>query len=426
MIFCHPSRSFLPWAAVAMSLLGLPSALAQVPDQLGDPDAKPAGATKPLKVFILAGQSNMQGHAHVNTFDPIGLDPKTAPILKEMRNADGIPRMCEKVWISSIGCAEEEQVGKLTAGFGARARGPKIGPEFTFGIYMQKLLDEPILIIKTAWGGKSLHTDFRPPSAEPYEFNDAQLKGFKEQGKDTEKVKADKAKVTGHYYRLMTDHVKKVLADIKRVYPDYDPKQGYELAGFVWFQGWNDMVDRSTYPNRGEPGSYDKYSELLSQFIRDVRRDLSAPKMPFVIGVMGVGGPVDKYRPEQQRYKGIHHNFRMAMAAPAALPEFKGNVVAVLTEKYWDMELVELRARDAKIKQKVRELLEEGKLSREQQNAALEEYRAELFNPREMVVLEKGASNFEFHYLGSAKIMAQIGKGFAEALMEMIKRGNHE
>ena len=112
---------------------------------------------KPLKVFILAGQSNMQGHAHVRTFDVIGMDPKTAPILKEMVNAEGTPRVCEKVWISSIGCAEEEQVGKLTAGFGAKARGPKIGPEFTFGIYMQKLLDEPILIIKTAWGGKSAH-----------------------------------------------------------------------------------------------------------------------------------------------------------------------------------------------------------------------------------------------------------------------------
>lgn len=426
MTFRSQTRSILPWAAVVIALVTLPAFAAEVPDQLPDPDRKPGDATKPLKVFILAGQSNMQGHAHVNTFDPIGLDPKTAPILKEMRNADGTPRVCEKVWISSIGCAEEEQVGKLTAGLGAKVRGPKIGPEFTFGIYMQKLLDEPILIIKTAWGGKSLHTDFRPPSAGPYEFNEAQLKRLKDQGKEIEDVKADRAKVTGHYYRLMTDHVKKVLADIKRVHPDYDPKQGYELAGFVWFQGWNDMVDSGTYPNRGQPGGYDKYSELLAQFIRDVRNDLSAPKMPFVIGVMGVGGPVDKYSPEQQRYKGIHHNFRMAMAAPSALPEFKGNVVAVLTEEYWDMELVDLRRRDAKIQQKMRTLQEEGKLSREEWNAALEKHRAESFTPREMVILKKGASNFEFHYLGSAKIMAQIGKGFAEVLVEMMEGQNHE
>jgi hypothetical protein len=255
------------------------------------------------------------------------------------------------------------------------------------------------------------------------------LEGFKKQGKDIEKFKADKAKVTGHYYRLMIDHVKKVLTDIKRIYPDYDPKAGYELAGFVWFQGWNDMVDRSTYPNRGKPGGYDIYSELLTQFIRDMRRDLSAPKLPFVIGVMGVGGPVEMYSPEQLRYKGIHHNFRMAMAAPAALPEFKGNVVAVLTEKYWDMEVVELREREKKIKQKVDEVnnkMKEGKLSREKGKAAMDKLYAETFTPREMGILKKSTSNFDFHYMGSAKIIAQIGKGFAEALVEMMEGHNHE
>ena len=83
------------------------------------------GGSKPLKVFVLAGQSNMQGHASVSTFDSMADDPKTAPILKEMRDPDGKPRVCEKVWISSIGCAGDgwsdviEQKGKLTAGFGA-------------------------------------------------------------------------------------------------------------------------------------------------------------------------------------------------------------------------------------------------------------------------------------------------------------------
>ena len=95
----------------------------------------------------------MQGHAHVSTFDHLGMDPQTAPLLKEMRNADGTPRVCDKVWISSIGNggSKEEYLGQLTAGYGAAGRGTKIGPELTFGIYMQKLVDEPILIIKTAW-----------------------------------------------------------------------------------------------------------------------------------------------------------------------------------------------------------------------------------------------------------------------------------
>ena len=48
--------------------------------------------SKPLRVFILAGQSNMEGHAKVETFDYIGDDPATAPLLKRMRGEDGDTR----------------------------------------------------------------------------------------------------------------------------------------------------------------------------------------------------------------------------------------------------------------------------------------------------------------------------------------------
>ncbi|MDP6448385.1 MAG: sialate O-acetylesterase, partial [Pirellulaceae bacterium] len=181
---------------------------------------------------------------------------------------------------------------------------------------MQKHIGEPILLIKTSWGGKSLNTDFRPPSAGPYQFNEKQIENFKKRGKDVADERRKRAERTGVFYRLMLDHVRKVLDDIKRVYPAYDVKAGYELAGFVWFQGWNDMVDSGTYPTRGQLGSYDAYSKNLAHFIRDVRRDLEAPKLPFVIGVMGAGGPIAKYTPDQMRYAGIHGEFRKAMAAP--------------------------------------------------------------------------------------------------------------
>ena len=381
----------------------------------------PASA-KPLKVFILCGQSNMQGHAHVRTMDVIGLDPKTAPMLKEMRNADGTPRVLDDVWISSIGSSEEEKTGKLTIGFGADQRGPKIGPELTFGIYMHKKLNEPILIIKTAWGGKSIHTDFRPPSAGPFPFSDAKMKQLADKGADVEKIKAEKAKATGHYYRLMTEHVKKVLGDIKRVYPDYDPKQGHELAGFVWFQGWNDMVAGDVYPERGKPGGYDAYSDVLNHFIRDVRKDLDAPKLPFIIGVMGAGGPIDQYPKEKQRYAGIHGGFRDAMAAPAKLPEFKGNVAAVLTERYWDMELEKLRAKDKGLQNELKKQVKEGKLGKKEEKAAAEKKRTEAFSDRELQILTNGASNAEYHYLGSAKILGGIGKAFAEKLSTLIAK----
>lgn len=375
---------------------------------------------KPLQVFILAGQSNMQGHAKVSTFEHIGMDPATAPMLAEMRNADGSPKVCERVWISSIGCAEQEQTGKLTVGFGAANNGPKIGPEFTFGLYMQKHVDAPILLIKTSWGGKSLNTDFRSPGAGPYVFNETQLAAFKKQGKDIDAIKAAKAKETGVYYRLMIEHVKHVLADIKRVVPEYDAAQGHELAGFVWFQGWNDMVDGGTYPNRDKPGGYDAYSEAMAHFIRDVRKGLNAPKLPIVIGVMGVGGPVAEYGPDQQRYKATHQNFRDAMVAPAKLPEFNGNVAAVLTEKYWDRELTVLKAKENALKQQAKKLATEGKMKPAEERALFEKMRAEQLTERERKVLEIGISNFEFHYLGSAKILGGIGKGLAEAMSQLM------
>ena len=270
-------------------------------------------------------------------------------MLKEMRGPDGKPKVCERVWISYYtgdrreGKENGEGFGKLTAGYGARdipdVDDGRIGPEFTFGIYMEKAYDGPILIIKTAWGGKSLNTDFRPPSAGPYELpkQTQELWAKHPQGahgipkaEDRPKWHAEKAAKSGVYYRLMIEHVKKVLADPKRVCPAYDPKQGYELAGFVWFQGWNDMCDGHTYPNRNQPGGYAEYSRLMACFIRDVRKELAAPKMPFVIGVIGVHG---------DKATGGLANLRPAMAAPAAMPEFKGNVAAVQTAQFWDEDL---------------------------------------------------------------------------------------
>jgi alpha-galactosidase len=303
----------------------------------------PYALAKPLKVFILAGQSNMEGHAAISTFDYIGKDPVTAPILQEMRNLDGSPRVCDQVWMSYLtgpydGSANGEGLGKLTAGFGARGDQPtkmcgNIGPEFTFGIYIEKELNEPILIIKTAWGGRSLNTEFRPPSAGPYRLPKVIQEEWDRhpQGahgipklEDRKKWREEKDAASGVFYRMMIDHVKMVLADPKRVCPAYDAKNGYELAGFVWLQGFNDLVDGTTYPGPDKPGKYDLYSDLLAQFIRDVRKDLSAPKMPFVIGVLGVGGMSD------------NQVFRKAMAAPADRPEFRGNVVAIETAPFWD------------------------------------------------------------------------------------------
>lgn len=383
--------------------------------------------SKPLRVFILAGQSNMEGHAKVETFDYIGDDPATAPLLKQMRGADGKPTVCESVWISyftGAGDQNGEGHGKLTAGYGSRRQpdqdGGKIGPEFTFGLTMDAAFDEPVLLIKTAWGGKSLHTDFRSPSAGPYVFNETQLANFQKQGKDIEAMKAAKAKETGHYYRLMIDHVRHVLGDIKRVCPAYDEKQGFEISGFAWLQGWNDLVDSGVYPNRNKAGGYDAYSETMTHFIRDVRKDLNAPRMPFVIGVLGVGGA----KPNQQTIE-----FRKAMAAPASLREFKGNVIAVETAPFWSEELGAIANKHDQVRQMSYYLNSkhkdhanaDGKMTDEQKREYLKNYEAKIISPEEATLWKRGASNAGYHYLGCAKTFALMGRAFADATLSMLK-----
>jgi len=371
-----------------------------------------AGA-KPLKVYILAGQSNMEGHAQTMTFPAMAKDPATKNLYDKIVDAEGKPKVFEDIPISYSygdfgGTLGERKSGKLSVGWGSQHHvgTGKIGPELTFGITMHELEGEPILLIKNAWGGKSLMVDFRPPSAGDLP--------------DDHKNK-DKA---GAYYKGMMDHVKDVLADPKKVYPEYNEKEGYEIAGFVWFQGFNDLVGPYPLANSEDPKSktkdYSEYSRLLACFIRDVRKDLNAPKMPFVIGVLGVGG----MEPNEGK-----DAFRKAMAAPAAMDEFKGSVVAVDSAPFWpaDVDAVDQKISELK-KPFNKRLAQAKKLEGEEKKKANAEISAEIdaiidkeLSEDEKWLLKNGKSNAAYHYMGSAKFFAQLGEAFAKALHGMEK-----
>ena len=383
---------------------------------------------RPLKVFILAGQSNMVGAAKMSTLDYIGDDPATRSMLAAMVGDDGSPREVPNTWIADFRSTDPkdpkgERFGPLVAGYGGRKDptqlGEKIGPELTFGIYAQKALKQPILIIKTSWGGKSLSQDFRPPSAGPYRLNDSEIQAIRKKKGNLEDEAARRAEKSGVYYRLMMGYVKRVLEDIGRVCPAYDAAHGYELAGFVWFQGWNDLVNRSAYPRRAEPGGYDQYSDLLATFIRDVRNDLDSPKLPFVIGVMGTNGPIENL---EKRYRGIHQNFRLAMAAPASRPEFRDNVVAVQTAPFWEMPLDRIIRKRNEFNRKKRSIetrRKKGELTDGEASTELENLAKDAPTDEELAKLRRGASDAAYHYLGCAKTMALIGKAFAEATVRL-------
>jgi hypothetical protein len=254
----------------------------------------------PLKVFILAGQSNMEGQGVVKQEDKNGKplpgtlvslmsDPARAAPFKHLKDAKGEWAVREDVWVySQTGSGVAK--GGLTLGYGWAAGDKRFfGPELQFGHVMANTLPNQVLVIKTAWGGKSLYKDFRPPSS---------------------------GGEVGPCYTKMLDTVGNVLKNLKAEFPNYDGS-GYELAGFVWYHGWNDGCD----PKNAVP----EYEKSLVNLIKDLRKDLKAPHLPVVIGEL-TGPWVD--------VGGEWAALRKAQAAAAAHPEFKGNVTFVETHDF--------------------------------------------------------------------------------------------
>ena len=367
---------------------------------------------KPLKVYILAGQSNMQGSAHQSTFVAIGDNPESAPLLEEILDQNGDPMVCENAWVAyqtTKGGADTTLRGKVKVGYGFDDE--RIGPEFSFGIHMDGALEEPVLIIKTAWGGKSLAVDFRPPGAGPY----LPSKREKEGGNIPDE------KAVGKYYREMMGFVRETLKDgasIRKVVPDYDDKAGYELSGFVWFQGWNDMCNRH---------HIEQYTGNMIHFISDVRRELEQPKLPFIVGVLGVYGT----DPDQRRFdKGLPvTDFRKTQFAAVAeydvkvAPEYRGKVIAVDSGPFYELALSEIYWK--------RRMTGEWKRRLKNEEMTQEEYLKECakfeFGDGEITAEEKrtwdrSSSNAEYHYLGSGKTFVRFGKALAEAMLDLEKK----
>ncbi len=254
----------------------------------------------PIKVFILAGQSNMEGQAVVDlegkdynegkgTLAFLMRDPAKAEPYKHLKDDQGRWAIRDDVWVRYQPEDAPRRAGPLTFGFTPYGDPHHFGPELQFGHVMGDRFENQVLLIKTAWGGKSLYADFRPPSS---------------------------GGTVGPCYTKMLEEIRTALANLKSEFPGYDGS-GYELAGFVWYQGWNDGCD----PQKAVP----EYEQNLVNFIRDVRKNLNAPQLPFVIGELT--GPWVEAPDEWSL-------LRKAQAAAAAQPEFKGNVLFVETHDF--------------------------------------------------------------------------------------------
>lgn len=248
----------------------------------------------PLKVFVLAGQSNMVGAGAVKahprsanrgkgTLEYLAKGPVYADRYAHLVDEDGKWVERDDVWILF-----RDRKGKLTAGYGGGTG--QIGPEFQFGHVIGDYFENQVLLIKCAWGGKSLARDFRPPSA---------------------------GGEVGSYYTDTMKQVKEVLQHLKAHFPGYDGR-GYELVGFGWHQGWNDRINQAFNS---------EYESNLVHFIRDLRKDLGVPGLPFVIAETGMGGLQEKHPRAVSLME--------AQAAGVQREEFKGNAAFVGTRAFW-------------------------------------------------------------------------------------------
>jgi hypothetical protein len=139
----------------------------------------------PLKVFLLAGQSNMKGHGF-NSDLPAQLQQEQTDVLIHFNGSWGYLRP---------GLGKDED---------------RFGLEVYFGrTTADALPDEKIALVKYAFGGTSLAVDWRPPGA---------------------------GGQTGTLYLSFLQNVADALASLE---PQYEPN----IAGMCWMQGEADSDD---------------------------------------------------------------------------------------------------------------------------------------------------------------------------------------
>jgi alpha-galactosidase len=258
-----------------------------------------------LKIFILSGQSNMVG------FGQLAGNPGTMETYVKSNpeaygrlvDEDGNHVVRDDVWIVDISQGGKERMGWLTTGYGAS--GGHIGPEYGFGFAVGDYYEDPVLIIKSAWGGRSLAHNFLPPSAAEY---------------PTPEKDGD----MGFQYAEILRHVREITGNLKKYYPS-DEGKGYEIVGFGWHQGWNDRINAQ---------AVDAYEANLVCFIKDIRKNLGVAKLPFVIANTGMGGwdipPQASYKARVEKLM----DAQLAVADPKKHPEFAGTVAGVETRGF--------------------------------------------------------------------------------------------
>jgi len=208
----------------------------------------------------------------------------------------------------------------LSPGCGAGQN--NIGPELGFGHVVGDFHDQPVLILKTSQGNRSLAWDFLPPGSERFEVDGKVYAGYKDSPAIWDKGSTPKPVnwYAGKQYDDCFAAAHKVLDNFDREFPQFNGR-GYEIAGFVWWQGHKDT---------GNAVHAQHYEQNLVHLIKTLRKEFGVPDAPLAIATIGFDG---------REMSGNTLTVAKAQLAVSGetgkYPEFQGNVKTVDIRDFW-------------------------------------------------------------------------------------------
>lgn len=317
------------WARLTVAFVTLLAMAAVLPAQvpiLPDPDGQPADLSKPVQVFILLGQSNMVGAGKV------GPDTKDGTLGYAVKTKGKYPYLIDDEGNWTVR-QDVRNVRVMGSGTGATKQfnnefitiqGGTLGPEYGIGHHLGNAIDAPVMILKSCIGNRSLGWDLLPPGSSGYEYDLKDksgqtqtyvIAGYKQS--PDKWLKGEKPQPIEWYAGMQYDgdiaRAQAVLAELDKYYPN---AQGYEVAGFFFWQGDKDRYNEAHAAH---------YEQNLVALIESLRKDFMAPHAKFVCATLG-----------QSEKDVASGNDRLILDAQLAVdgktgkyPQFQGNVATV-------------------------------------------------------------------------------------------------
>ncbi len=317
----HLSRALFILVAATLGLTQLSAEVKFDQDpkhQLPKPDTKPANLKKPVKVFIMMGQSNMFGMGDISPADKKGtLEYFTKTEKKYPHLLNDAGAWTTRNDVRYVQVMENKGQMQMLHDEWLTVKGKTIGPEVQFGYIMGQLLDEPVLLIKSCIGNRGLGWDLLPPGSERYTVDGTTYAGYKDTP-DKWVEGQPKKEVNWYAGKQYDDDMKNAKAILSEIGKHYPGAEKYEIAGFVWWQGHKDQS--AVYASR--------YEQNLVNLIKALRKDYSAPDAKFVLAV-GCGNP------GRESFGLQIAQAQLAMNDAKKHPEFVGNVKCVESRDFW-------------------------------------------------------------------------------------------